>query len=203
MASVGSFLKKNFLTGLIVSIPVVLTAFAVVWLFKSVDGILAPLYKKLLGRSVPGLGFVSAFVLVLAVGIISTNMMGRKLIGLLEKVFHRLPVFKGVYAALKQVVEAFSPGKADRAFRRFVIVPYPREGSWAFGFLTKECTVEKARESLPLTAVYIPTNNLYLGEVVLFKREDVIYTAIPVEEGVKIVLSGGIAMPERIAGASR
>ncbi len=203
MASVGSFLKKNFLTGLIVSIPVVLTAFAVVWLFKAVDGILAPLYEKLLGRPVPGLGFVSAFVLVLTVGIISTNMMGRKLIGLLEKVFQRLPVFKGVYTALKQIVEAFSPGKADRAFRRFVIVPYPREGSWAFGFLTKECTVESAKESLSLKAVYIPTNNLYLGEVVLFKREDVIYTAIPVEEGIKIVLSGGIATPERIAGVSR
>ena len=203
MASFGGFLKKNFLTGLIVSIPVVLTAFAVVWLFKAVDGILAPLYEQLLGRPVPGLGFASAFALVLTVGIISTNMMGKKLIGLLEKVFQRIPVFKGVYTALKQIVEAFSPGKTDSAFRRFVIVPYPREGSWAFGFLTKECTVENAKESLLLTAVYIPTNNLYLGEVVLFKREDVIYTAIPVEEGIKIVLSGGIATPERIAGVSR
>jgi uncharacterized membrane protein len=79
-------------------------------------------------------------------------------------------------------------------------VEYPRKGSFVFGFQTKECLLKENNIEKKLIAVYIPTNNLYLGEVVLFDEESVIHTNIPIQEGIKIILSGGIAAPQIIRG---
>jgi uncharacterized membrane protein len=195
--------KRRFLAGLLVSIPVIITFLIIGWFFKFVDGLLGPFYDSILGYHVPGLGFISAVVLIFIVGVISTNVFGRKVIGSFERIMMRIPVFKGIYTAIKQLVDAFSPESKGSSFKRFVIVEYPRLGVFVFGFLTKECTIKAdkdGRES-PLRAVYIPTNNLYLGEIALFKNEEVFYTNIPVDEGIKIILSGGIATPGRISEA--
>jgi len=202
MVSIRSTLKRRFLAGLIVLIPVIITVSVIVWFFRFVDGLLGPLLDSILGYHVSGLGFVSAIALVFIVGVISTNVIGRRLIVFIEKVFIRIPVFKGIYTALKQLVNAFSPEDRN-SFKRFVIVEYPKPGTFAFGFLTKECTIKEAatgKESC-LRAVYIPTNNLYLGEIVLFREGDVFYTNIPIDEGIRIILSGGIATPSRILEA--
>lgn len=193
-------LKRKFLAGLIVSIPAVITVLVIVWFFEFIDGILGPLYNKMLGYQVPGLGFISAVILIFLIGIISTNVFGKKLIGFFEKAVIRIPVFNGIYAAIKQLVDAFSPENKS-SFKKFVIVEYPRQGVYAFGFLTKECTVKASKngQELYLRAVYVPTNNLYLGEIVLLGEGDVFYTDIPIDEGIKIILSGGIAAPSRIS----
>ncbi len=197
-------LKRKFLAGLVVAIPVIISVLFLIWLFGVVDGILGPVYDKILERHVPGLGFVSTIVLIFLVGVISTNVFGKRAIELCERALIKIPVFKGVYTAVKQLVDAFSP-ENKTAFKEFVIVEYPRAGSYAFGFLTKECLIkaEKTGGELCLKAVYIPTNNLYLGEIVLLKEEDIFYTDIPIEEGIRIILSGGIAAPSRILGAKR
>lgn len=204
MAHIRTILKRKFLAGLAVIIPVILTISVIVWFFMFVDGFLGPLYYKILGYHVYGLGFISAIVLVYIVGFVSTNVFGKRLIGYMEVLFLRLPVFKGIYTAIKQLVDAFSP-EDKSSFKKFVIVEYPRQGSFAFGFLTKECTVksEKNGHESCLRAVYIPTNNLYLGEIVLFREGDVFYTDIPIEEGIRIILSGGIATPSRILEAKQ
>lgn len=199
MASPRAFFKKTFLTGLFVLIPAVITVFVVVWFFGFIDGILAPLYDKLLRLHVPGLGFISAIILIFIVGIISKNVIGKRILGIFERLFLSIPVFKGIYTSVKQIVDAFSPSSGKGSFKEFVVVEYPRSGTYAFGFLTKECSIK----DVSLKTVYIPTNNLYLGEIVLFKKEDIFYTDIPVEEGIKIVLSGGIATPKYIKGESR
>ena len=112
----------------------------------------------------------------------------------------RIPVFKGIYTAIKQHVDAFSPESQTASFKRFVIVEYPRAGVYSFGFLTKEHAIkaEKDGREFPLRAVYIPTNHLYFGEIALFGEKDVYYTDIPIDEGIKIILSGGIAAPNLI-----
>lgn len=195
-------IKRRFISGLIVIIPVIITISVIVWFFNFVDGLLSPLLDSILHRHISGLGFITAIAIVFIVGIISSNVIGKRIIGLLERLFLKLPVFKGIYTALKQLVDAFSPDSKG-AFKRFVIVEYPRKGTYAFGFLTKECSIksEGGSESC-LRAVYIPTNNLYLGEIVLFREEEVLYTDIPIEEGIKIILSGGIAAPQRIKEVS-
>jgi uncharacterized membrane protein len=200
---ISTTFKRKFLTGLFVSIPAIITILAIRWFFLFVDGFLEPVYYSILGYHTPGLGFISAFVLIFLVGIISTNVFGKKIISFFERIFLNLPVFKGFYTAVKHLVDAFSPDNNSVSFKKFVVIEYPRAGAFAFGFLTKECTVKAGndgRESC-LRAVYVPTNNLYLGEIVLVKEGDVFYTDIPIDEGIKIILSGGIAAPNRIGEA--
>lgn len=200
VTSIRATLKRKFLAGLIVSIPAVITVLVIVWFFEFVDGILGPFYNKVLGYDVHGLGFISAVILIFLIGIISTNVFGKKVIGFFEKAIVRIPVFKGIYTAIKQLVDAFSPENKS-SFKKFVIVEYPKPGAYAFGFLTKECTIKasKSGKELCLRAVYIPTNHLYLGDIVLFNEGDVFYTDIPIEEGIRIMLSGGIATPSMIS----
>lgn len=197
--SIHTTFKRKFLAGLFVSIPAIITIFIIVTFFKLVDGFLEPVYFSILGYHTPGLGFVSAIFLIFIVGIISTNVFGKKVIGWFENIFLKLPVFKGFYTAIKQLVDAFAPENKSVSFKRFVVIEYPRKGVFAFGFLTKECTVKsKNGKEACLLAVYVPTNNLYLGEIVLVDELEVFYTDIPIDEGIKIILSGGIAAPHMI-----
>jgi uncharacterized membrane protein len=192
MPSIGAIFKRKFLTGFFVMIPAIITILVMRWFFRSVDGLLEPFYYDLLGYHTPVL-----------VGIVSTNIFGRRIIEFLERIFMNLPVLKGLYTAVKQLVDAFSPENKSASFKKFVVIEYPKAGTFAFGFLTKECTVKKSnsgKESC-LRAVYVPTNNLYLGEIVLVSEGDVFYTDIPIEEGIKIILSGGIAAPNMIGEA--
>lgn len=199
MTPIRTILKRRLLAGLVVLIPVILTVKVIVWFFMFVDDQLGFLFDKLFDAHIYGLGFLSAVIIVFLAGIISTNVIGRWTIGVMDNLFLRIPVFKGIYTGLKQLANAFSPDNTS-SFKKFVIVEYPRYGSFAFGFLTKECALRSAKDhqEICLMAVYIPTNNLYLGEVILFKDQDVFSTDIPIEEGIKIIMSGGIATPPRI-----
>lgn len=192
--------KRKFIAGLIVTIPVAISIFILIQLFKIVDGLLGPIYDFIFGRHIAGLGFITALLLVFIVGVISTNVFGKKLLDQIEKLlFLKIPVFKSLYSSLKQLIDAFSP-ENKTSFQKFVIVEYPRKDSFVFGFQTKECLLKENNMEKKLIAVYIPTNNLYLGEVVLFEPESVIHTNIPIQEGIKIILSGGIAAPQIIRG---
>ena len=197
--------KRKFIAGLFISIPAIITILAIAWFFRFVDGLLEPMYFRILGYHTPGLGFVSAVALVFIVGIVSTNVFGKKIILFFERIFLNIPVFKGFYMAVKQLVDAFSPESKTSSFKKVVIIEYPRQGVFAFGFLTKESTVMADRNGKEsnLRAVYIPTNNLYLGEIVLVSEDVVFYTDIPVDEGMKIILSGGIGAPQRIGESQR
>jgi uncharacterized membrane protein len=199
MTPISTVLKRRLLAGLVVLVPLILTIKVIAWFFIFVDGQMGFLFDKYFGYHIYGLGFLSAIVVVFSVGVISTNVMGKRMIGLIEILFLKIPVFKGIYTGLRQLANAFSPENTS-SFKKFVIVEYPRIGAFAFGFLTKECTLksEAADRESCLMAVYIPTNNLYLGEIILFKSEDVFSTDIPIEEGIRIILSGGIATPRRI-----
>ena len=195
--------KRKFIAGLFISIPAIITILAISWFFRLVDGLLEPLYYRILGYHTPGLGFISAVALVFIVGVVSTNVFGKKIILFFERIFLNIPVFKGFYTAVKQLVDAFSPDSKSESFKKFVVIEYPRPGAYAFGFLTKEDTLleRKAGETTRLRAVYVPTNNLYLGEIVLLKDSEVFDTDIPIDEGIKIILSGGIAAPGEIKEA--
>ncbi|MFZ2199101.1 MAG: DUF502 domain-containing protein [Thermodesulfovibrionales bacterium] len=201
--SIRATFKRRFLAGLFVTVPAVITFLVLGWFFRFVDGILEPVYFKILGYHTPGLGFVSAIILIFIVGIVSTNVFGKKIIQFFERIMMNIPVFKGFYTAIKQLVDAFSPDNKSASFKKFVIVQYPRDGVFAFGFLTNECTIkaEKCGRETCLRAVYVPTNNLYLGDIVLVGEGDVFYTDLPIDEGIKIILSGGIAAPLRICEA--
>lgn len=199
--SIRATFRRRFLAGLLISIPTVITFLVVGWFFKFVDGLLEPLFFQVLGYHVPGLGFFSAILLIFVVGIISTNVIGRRIIEWIETIFLKIPGFKGIYTAVKQLVDAFSPESQVSSFKKFVIVEYPRPGVYSYGFLTKECVMETVRDGKEtgLKAVYIPTNLIYFGDIVLFRDEHIFFTNISIEEGIRIILSGGIATPAKIS----
>ena len=201
--SIGTTFKRRFLAGIFVLIPLIITFFILWWFFIFIDGLLQPLYFKILGYHVPGLGFISAIVLIFIVGAISTNVFGRKLIQYAEYIILKIPVLKGLYTAIKQIVDAFSPESKSSSFKKFVIVEYPRPGVFAFGFLTGECVLRQEKDAPEscFKVVYIPTNLIYFGDIVLFRDEEVHNTNIPIDEGLKIILSGGIATPHMISEA--
>ena len=193
---VQSWFKVRFITGFFVTVPVVLTAY-VLWIFyREVDGVLAPVYDQILGRHVPGLGFLTAVVIIFLMGIVATNVVGRRVLQWAEWLLRRVPIFGRVYHAVKDLLDAFSPHRRS-GFREFVIVEHPREGIYAYGFRTGEVRVEGTKPE-GLVTVYVPTNHLYLGDIVLVPRGSIVSTGLSIEEGIRIILSAGTAAPPRL-----
>jgi uncharacterized membrane protein len=197
MERLQSALKKTFFAGLVVVVPIVITALSLIWLFNFLDGFLSPFLKQTLGIDFAGVGLLTEIVLIFLVGLIATNVLGSRLLRYLQDLLIRIPVVKNIYPTIRQIVEAFSPSK-DSSFKKVVLVEYPHKGTYSLGFLTGEVSLIPHSQGQRLLAVYVPTNNLYLGHVVLFKPEEVAITTFTVEEGLKIILSGGTAFPPAI-----
>ena len=194
---VQSWFKVRFFTGVFVTLPVILTAW-LFWLFySSVDDFMAPLYQHLLGQHLPGLGFLTAILIIFCVGVFATNVVGRRILLWGERIIRYIPLVRRVYPTVKDFVDAFSPNRRT-GFREFVIVEHPRDGAYSYGFLTGDIRIEGAKLDV-LQSVYVPTNHLYLGDIVLCPRERALFPDIPVEEGIRIFLTGGMSLPGRIA----
>jgi uncharacterized membrane protein len=191
-------IKRTFFTGLVVVIPILITAFALYWLFRLLDGFLSPLIHQITGREIPGLGILTEIVIIFLVGIVATNVLGSRILNWFQTLLVRTPVVKNIYPTIKQLVEAFHPSSSS-SFKKVVLVEYPKMGTFAVGFLTSEVAIKGDPRNQRLYSVYLPTNNLYLGNVALFKEEDLIVTDFTVEEGLKIVLSGGTSFPPTIS----
>lgn len=191
-------LKLTFIAGFFVLIPVIISVY-VIWRFYSfLDGVVSPLYKQNLGHSVPGLGFITAIVIIFLFGLIATNVVGQKVLHWWDSFLKKIPIFRIIYTAVKQITDILSPNKKS-AFKEVVIVEHPRKGEYVFGFKTNEITLEKSQdEKEELISVFVPTNNLYLGDVIMVKKEEAINTELSVEEGIRIILSGGSSAPNHI-----
>lgn len=187
------WLRRRFLTGFFVTVPLFISVAALVWIFGIVDGLTTPFYDRVLGRRIPGLGTLTTAVAILLVGAVATNVIGKRLLQRAENILLRVPVFRTIYAPVRQLVIAFSPDN-ESGFKRVVLIEDARRG-FTMGFLTKEFTVEGVGGSRALVAVYVPTNHLYLGDIVICERERAIYPDITVEEGIRIFLTGGMAFP--------
>ena len=198
--AVIQWLRRSFIAGLLVTVPLFVTVAALVWIFGIIDGFTARLAMRFLGqeRLPAGLGLLITALVILGVGTIATNVLGRRVLARGESWLTRIPVFKTIYAPVKQLVVAFSPG-AEQGFKRVVMVEDPNRG-WIIGFLTKEFRVERETGPEILMAVYVPTNHLYLGDIRMYPRERAIFPDISVEEGIRIVLTGGMSLPGRIDG---
>jgi uncharacterized membrane protein len=192
-----NWLKLRLMAGFFVTVPAVATAW-ILWVFWSrIDDIFGPMYEQAFGRPVPGLGFLTAAGIILLMGIIARNVVGRRVLAWGDTLLVKVPVFGRLYPSVKMLVDAFSPERRS-AFKAVVLVQHPREGSYAFGFLTSAVVVEAPEGKREMVTVFVPTNNLYLGEVVIIPRGDVLPTGLSVEEGIRIILSGGTATPARL-----
>jgi len=190
------WLRRNFVTGFFVTVPLFISVAALIWVFDVVDGATTPMYDRLLGRRIPGLGTLTTVLVIVLVGAFARNVIGRRVLARGETWLLKIPVFKTIYSPVKQLIAAFSPDNAS-SFKRVVLVEDPRRG-YALGFQTREFTVDRGRGPETLLAVYVPTNNLYLGDVVIVERERAVFPDISVEDGVRIVLTGGMALPPKV-----
>jgi uncharacterized membrane protein len=190
-----SWLRRSFVAGFFVTVPLVISAATFIWIFGVVDDLTTPLYERLLGQRIPGLGIVTTGAGILLVGVLATNVIGKRVLQRTEGYLLMVPVFKTIYAPVKQLVAAFSPDN-ESGFKRVVLLE-GRQG-YVLGFLTKEFTIDKGQGPQPVVAVYVPTNHLYLGDVVVCDRDRAMFPDITVEEGIRIFLTGGMAMPLRV-----
>jgi uncharacterized membrane protein len=192
------WLRRSFIAGFFVTVPLFISVAAILWLFRLVDGLVGPLYIRLLGTELvpPGLGIATTALAILVVGAVATNVVGKRLLQRAEQLLLHVPLFRSVYAPVKQLVVAFSPDN-EYGFKRVVLIEDSSRGL-LLGFLTKEFTIDRGQGPEPLIAVYVPTNHLYLGDIVICPRDHVSYPDVTVEQGIRIFLTGGMALAGRM-----
>jgi uncharacterized membrane protein len=190
------WLRKRFIAGFFVTVPLIISVAALVWIFEIIDGFMGPLYTRLIGREVPGLGLATTAAFVFGVGVLTTNVIGRRLLQTAEGWLLRVPVFRTIYSPVKQLLYAFSP-ESSGGFKQVVLVE-DRNGRLVLGFLTREFTVDRGGRPEAMIVVYVPTNNLYLGDVQIFPASAAAYPNLSVQEGVRVILTGGMAMASHV-----
>jgi len=195
-----TWFKTRFIAGFFFTVPVFLTAW-LLWIFWSrIDDVFAPMYERILGRPVPGLGFLTAVVIILLMGMIARNVVGRRVLAWGDTLLLKVPIYRRLYPSVKMLIDSFSPERRS-AFRAVVLVEHPRAGEYAFAFVTSQLLLDTPHGKRDMVTVFIPTNNLYLGDVVVVPRDDVLATGLTVEEGIRIILSAGNATPPRLPRA--
>lgn len=191
------WLRRSFITGFFVTVPLVISVAAFVWIFRLIDGFVGPFYAAWFARDMPpGLGIATTALVVLLVGALATNVLGKRVLQRGEAWLLRVPVFRTIYSPVKQLVVAFSPDN-EYGFKRVVLIEDTSRG-FLLGFLTREFTVDRGFGPEPLLAVYVPTNHLYLGDVIICPRDKAAFPDITVEQAIRIFLTGGVALSSRV-----
>ena len=200
--------KRKIIAGLLVVFPIFITYIVIKFLFGLIGGLLSPVVKEsfiLLGVSLrnskvdefvtTSVAFVITFAALYFIGAVATNFFGKLIIGFFEAILNKTPIIKNIYTSSKKLIEIISiPGR--KAFKRVVIVEYPRVGMKVFAFVTGNVKIKDGTE---LTSVFIPTvPNPTSGFLIYLPDEDVVETDLTIEEGMKLIVSGGILVPAQL-----
>lgn len=194
-------LKKYFITGLLIWLPLAITYMVISWIVGTLDAILLWLPEeyqpsRYLGVHIPGVGVVAGLLLVFLTGLVAANVIGQKLVKLWEALLARIPVVKSIYYSVKQVSDTvFS--SSGQAFRKALLVQYPREGVWTIAFLTGQ-PGGNAAEHLrgDYVSVYVPTTpNPTSGFFLMMRRSEVVELDMSVDDALKYIISMGVVAP--------
>jgi uncharacterized membrane protein len=201
-------LRNYFFAGVLVTAPIGITIWIGWGLVSWIDDQVIPFIpaqwnpETYLPFSLPGLGVLVAVFVLVMVGFLTAGLVGRNLVGLGERMLDRMPVIRGVYAAVKQVLETVLK-EQSKAFRQVILIQYPRKESWAIGFITGE-TEDNVQRGAPVDVVnvFLPTTpNPTSGFLLFVPRDEIQDLTMTVEEGIKMVVSGGIVTPPAPAEA--
>lgn len=192
---VGKKVRRQFLTGILVVLPLGATILILVWIFEKVDNILQPVIQLALGRTIPGVGFGITIVLIYLVGIIASNVIGKKIIRYGESLLIKIPVFRPLYSTIKQILGSFS-SSGKTGLGQTVLVEFPRKGLWTIGFITNESPAQSGKVQL---TIFIPlAPNPISGFIQIVSEEEVVRTDITIDEALKMIVSAGKVSPEKI-----
>jgi uncharacterized membrane protein len=194
--------KKYFITGLLIWIPLAITIWVLGLIVTTMDAVLPPRFQPeaLFGFRIPGLGFLLTLLIVFGTGVLASNILGQRLVSLGETLLGRIPFVKNIYSSVKQVSDTlFTPG--GKAFRKALLVQYPREGTWTIAFLTGAPGGDVANHLHgDYLSVYVPTTpNPTSGFFLMLKRSDVVELDMSVDEALKYVISMGVVAPAKPA----
>jgi uncharacterized membrane protein len=196
-------MKKYFITGLLIWIPLAIT----IWVLKLVVDVLdqsllllpaAFQTENWLGIHIPGLGAILTVVIVFVTGVFATNFFGAQLVELWHEILHRIPVVNSIYSSVKQISDTLF-SSSGQAFRKALLVQWPQEGMWTIGFLTGTPGGGVAEHLPPESiAVYVPTTpNPTGGYFIIVPRKDVIELEMSVDQALKYIISMGVAPPQK------
>ncbi|MBN2185343.1 MAG: DUF502 domain-containing protein [Candidatus Krumholzibacteriota bacterium] len=190
------WLRRKFLTGLVILLPTVLTGWILYRIFISVDNILRPIVERYPFLDIPGLGFFTVILLILAAGVVAGNFVGSKMIDMAEAIMTRIPLVSRVYTALKQMSEVFLRHERS-VFKNAVLIEYPRHGIYAIGFVTSDCMLpcEDGTRTKYLNIFMPTTPNPTSGLFLMVRSNEVFALDCSVEEALKMVISGGAVLP--------
>lgn len=199
----GGKLRAYFFTGILVTAPVMITFYVaykvIVFIDVSVNRLLPPQFKpdNFLPFTIPGLGIIILVVVLIFIGMFAAGFMGKFFLKLGEWLVYKMPLISSIYSVLKQIFETFLSNKSN-AFKKVVLLEYPRKGIWILGFVSAD-TDGEVKELLKqkMVNIFIPTTpNPTSGFLIFVPKEDVVELDMSVEDGIKFVISGGIVAPE-------
>lgn len=200
--SLISRLRNYFFAGVLVTAPIGITLYLAWLIIDFIDNRVTPLIparynpETYLPFGIPGLGLIVAAVVLTIIGAFTAGLVGRWIVSLSERLMARMPVIRNVHSALKQILETVL-AQQSKAFRQVVLIEYPRRGIWAIGFLTGDTVGEVQNLTADdVVNVFLPTTpNPTSGFLLFVPREDCHVLTMTVEEGIKMVVSGGIVTP--------
>ena len=197
--SLTDHIKRYFISGMLVVVPVILTFFVLRFMFETVDGILQPVLHDLLGYYRTGLGVLTTLLIILLAGILSRNYFGARLYRMGDRLLHAVPLIRPIYSASKQLLEALTKTGDASSFREVGLIEYPRRGAYAMCFVARRLQLDVGGEPRPYVACFVAsTPTPVSGTVIMVPAEEVIALDMSVEDGVKFLVSGGVASPALI-----
>ena len=191
--SILARIRNYFIAGVVVLIPIGITIYLTLFLVSITSKILPKEINPnhYLPYNVPGLEILMSVILITLIGFLSLSFIGRKLLDVFDNILKKIPILRTIYSAIVQMTETFT--KNDDKKKSVVLVEYPRKGSWAVGFATKDNTGEiSTKTKRQLINVFVPTTpNPTSGFLLMFPKEDVIYLDLTFEEASKFIVSAG------------
>ncbi len=196
---IGRSIRARMISGVLVLVPLVITWFVVKFLYSTIIEQIVPLVRRVVGPlpnyAIPPLAIVLVVVLIYVVGSLTRHVIGRKLIGIGEAILRRIPIVKTVYSGSKQVVDIFRMQESG-SFKRVAAFEYPRKGLLALGFVTGEL---KGLDGSDYLCIFVPTTpNPTSGFLELVPARDATILDMPIEEGIRMIVSGGILSTDQI-----
>ena len=196
--SILARIRNYFIAGVVVLIPIGITIYLTLFLVSISSKILPKEINPnhYLPYNIPGVEILMSVILITLIGFLSLSFIGRKLLDVFDNILKKIPILRTIYSAIVQMTETFT--KSDNKKKNVVLVEYPRKGSWAVGFATKENTGEISNKTKQkLINVFIPTTpNPTSGFLLMFPKEDVIYLDLTFEEASKFIVSAGTSNPD-------